>query len=251
MLNDIAGQIKTLKERKDKSLQETKGNYTAFLDVIGKELESKGFDNNAAILLAHAYMSLDYPAKAAGYFAKYKAPAILDKKVPKGGKLTEDEEQEISRYWGVQIEQIRALRATKEKDSGVQAGRGLCQEDHRQSENAKFQIQAMMEKNYLVEDQAAIGRPYGEWAKFLKMPSLTNNLSKPEVQKIYFPGYYHATRTLFLVAILDKALKDPQKLITEQPPKTSSSSKTPSRRKAGTSPVRCSWSSSCTRNTRS
>jgi hypothetical protein len=212
LLNDIAGQIRTLKEKKDASLKTTKENYTAFLDVIAKELEAKGADNNAIVLMAHAYGSLEYPKKSADFFAKYKAPAALAKKVPKGGKLTEEEEAEINRYWGIQIEFIRALRATKEKESLKQA------EDAAKkiigNKDAKYIIQAMMERNFLVEDQERYREAYGGWAGLLKMPALVSNLAKPEVQKIYFPAYYHATRTLFLVAVRDKDIKDRPKLIT-------------------------------------
>jgi hypothetical protein len=218
LLNDIAGQIKGMKDRNDPALVTTKGNYTTFLDVISAELEKKGFDNNAVVLMAHAYSSLGYPAKAAPLFAKFKAPANLGKKLEKPKKETEKEmearqqaEEEIGRYWGVQIEYIRALRACKDKDSLKTA------EDTTKKiladPTAKFQLQAMMEKANILEDQQRYREAYGEWTKILKMPSLANNLAKKEVQNIYFPAYFYSVRTLYKTAVFDKDIKDRQKLI--------------------------------------
>lgn len=220
LLNDIAGQIRRLKEANDPTLQKTKGNYIAFLDVIAKELETKGFDNSSVVLMAHAYNSLELPTKAAPLFAKYKAPANLDKKAEKPkAKETDKEmearqqwEEEVSRYWGVQIEHIRALRACKDKDSLKQA------EDIAKkilgTPTAKYQLQAMMEKAHLIEDQGRFREAYGEWTKFLKLPSISGpNLAKPEVQKIYFPAYFYSVRTLYKTALFDKDIKDRPKLI--------------------------------------
>ena len=125
LLNDIAGQIRVMKENKDSALQKTKGNYSAFLDAIAKEFEDKkSYDNNSASMLAHAYLSLDFPAKAADTFSKIKPPADLDKKFIKKKVETDKDLEErqkwedgLSRYWSTQIEYVRALRACKEKDS--------------------------------------------------------------------------------------------------------------------------------------
>ncbi len=219
LLNDIAGQIKGMKDRNDAGFADTKGHYTAFLDVISAELEKKGFDNNSVVLMAHAYSSLGYPCKAAPLFTKFKAPASIGKKIEKKAKETDKEmearqqlEEEVGRYWGVQIEYIRALRACKDKDSLKTA------EDTTKkiltTPTAKYQLQAMMEKAYLVEDQGRFREAYGEWTKIMKMPSLTNNLAKKEVQQIYFPAYFYSVRTLYKTALYDKDIKDRPKLIT-------------------------------------
>lgn len=220
LLSDIAGQIRRMKETNDPALVKTKDNYVAFLDVIAKELDTKGFDNNSAVQMAHAYLGLEMPAKAASLFAKYKAPANLDKKVEKKAKETEKEmearqqwEEEVSRYWGVQIEYIRALRACKDKDS-LKTAEEVAKKIIN-TPTAKNQFFAMMEKAYLIEDQGRYREAYGEWAKFLKIPGISGpNLAKPEVQKIYFPAYFYSVRTLYKTAVFDKDIKDRAKLIT-------------------------------------
>ncbi|PWT73845.1 MAG: hypothetical protein C5B46_04935, partial [Proteobacteria bacterium] len=70
LLNDISAQIRTMKENKDKTLESTRDSYKGFLDVISKEYEAKGGDSNAVHMLAHAYLSLDFPKTAAEHFAK-------------------------------------------------------------------------------------------------------------------------------------------------------------------------------------
>jgi len=170
--------------------------------------------------MAHAYSSLGYPTKAAPLFAKFQPPANFDKKIEKKAKETDKEmearqqfEEDVGRYWGVQIEHIRALRACKDKDSLKQA------EDLAKkiigTETAKYKLQAMMERNFLIEDQGRFLEAYTEWSKkFMTMPSISGpNLAKPEVQKIYFTAYFYQVRTLYKTAIFDKTIKDRPKLI--------------------------------------
>src|ERR1019366_6451740 len=158
LLRDIAGQIQEMQKNKDAALVKTKDNYSAFLDVIAKEYETKGFDNNTATMLAHAYSSLDFHAKAAAIFKQVKAPADLDKKIVIPKNETEDQmaarqklEEEFSRYWAGQIEYIRALRAIKDKESLKTADAII--NTILKHPNARFQIQAMMERAHLLADQ--------------------------------------------------------------------------------------------------
>ncbi len=223
LLSDIAAQIKAVKGVKETpAIKATRESYKTFLDAIAKESDDKkGFDPNALVMLAHAYSSLDYPSKAAPLFAKVKAPASLDKELKKKtGKETDKElearaalEEEFGRYWGVQIEYIRALRACKDKESlktAESAANTLLKHP-----NAKYQMQAMIEKNLLLEDQERYREAYIEWSqKFMKMKSLTDRLSDKEVQKIYFNGYFYMVRTCFEMSENDKMLKNPAAFVT-------------------------------------
>jgi hypothetical protein len=213
LLNDISGQIKRMKETNDPALKTTKGNYVAFLDVIAAELETKGYDNNSVVLMAHAYGSLELPVKSAVLFSKFKAPAVVDKKIDKKNKLTEDEEAELSRYWGVRVEYVRALRACKDAESLKKATAAL--DDLLKHPNARFKMHAEMEKNHILEDQQKYRQSLQGWNGFLK--GLQPQLAKPEVQKVYFPAYVDATRVMYKIGTLDKEtppLKDPGKFIT-------------------------------------
>jgi hypothetical protein len=220
LLNDISGQIKGMKDANDPALLKTKDNYTAFLDVIAKEYEKnpKGYDRTAAILLAHAYASLDIPRKAADMFSKVKAPASIDKKIEKKNVESDDElkarqawEEENGRHWGVQIELIRALRACKDKESTKEAEKVI--DALLKNPNANFKLHASMEKNFILEDQEQYRAAYGEWQKILGNPSLKDRGNK-DVQKIWFPAYFHMIRTYYRTGIHDKAIKDPAKAVT-------------------------------------
>jgi hypothetical protein len=217
LLKDISNQIQTMKESKDNTLEKTRDSYRGFLDVIAKEYEAKGNDINALHVLAHAYLSLDYPDKAAATFAKIKPPPGIDKPLPKkNDKMTEKELEELqqkeeafSRYWKLQIEYIRALRAVKDKESFKKAEasvKGIIDNPH-----ASYHIHAMVERGHLMDDQTRYREAVGGWAVVLK--TLQPNLAKPEVQKIYFPSYYQWTRSLYLMSQHDKMLKDPQKFV--------------------------------------
>jgi hypothetical protein len=220
LLSDIAGQLRKMSEANDPNLKATKGHYTAFLDLIAKEYESKGLDTGSAMLLATAYNSLEYPCKAATLFAKVKAPASLDKRLPaKTGKETPIElearqkaEEELNRYWAIQLDYLRALRACKEKDSldvAYKAAEAMIKH-----ENGRFQFQAKMERNLIVEEQEKYRQAFGLWQIFMnKEPALSNNLARPEVRQLYFTGYVHWTRSLYLTATKDKDIKDRTKLI--------------------------------------
>jgi hypothetical protein len=218
LLNDITGQIRRMTDAKDPNLPKTKQHYTAFLDVIAKEYETKGLDNNATLLLAHAFNSLDYPAKAAAMFGKFKAPAALDKPLVKKAKETDEDvkarqkiEEEINRYWAIRIDYIRALRACKDKDSLETAFKTA--EAMVKHENARFTFQAKMERNLTAEDQEKYRVAFGYWQLFMKEPALKNNLGNPEVQKLYFGSYVHWCRSLYLTATKDPDIKDRPKLI--------------------------------------
>ena len=232
LLSDIAGQIKRMKETKDQALTKTKDNYIAFLDVIAAELEKKGYDNNSVVLMGHAYSSLELPVKAAAVFSKYKAPAVVDKKIDKKGKLTEDEEADLSRYWGARVEYVRALRACKDAESLKKATAAL--DDLLKHPHARFKMYAEMEKYHIFEDQQKYRQSLQGWNGFLK--GLQPQLAKPEVQKVYFPAYVDATRIMYKVGTLDKEsppLKDPGKFITGAA-KTSSIWNSPNCARAGT-----------------
>ena len=202
LLRDIAGQIKIMVDNNDKALVKTKDNYIGFLDVIAKE--TKTFDNNTSTLLAHAYVSLQVPTKAAAIFAKVQPPAGIDKKIviPK----TEDpdkmairlkREEDISRYWAVQLEYLRALRACKDKES-IKKAESLVK-TILEAPNGRFQIQAMMEKNHLLEEQQRYNEACKGWQGIMKMPSIQGRLTDKDVQRIYFtclfPGGSHAVQS--------------------------------------------------------
>ncbi len=217
LLNDIAGQIKRMNTDKDPALQATKKHYVKFLDEITKEYDAKGYDNAAAIMMAHAFNSLEYPCKAAVVFSKVKPGVDLDKKIEKKKIETEAElkarqawEEENNRYWGVQVEYIRALRACKEKDSLTAAEK--VADTVLKHPSAAFKIQAMIEKNLLLEDQQKFREAYLQWQQFMKLPPL-QNLGNADVQKVYFTGYFYNARTLYKVATLDPLIKDRPKLV--------------------------------------
>ena len=93
------------------------------------------------------------------------------------------------------MEYIRALRACKENDSLKTAEKAI--ETLLGHPNARYQVQAMMERNLLLEDQQRYRDAYVEWSKkFLTMPSL-KDLANKDVQKVYFEGYYYSARTLY------------------------------------------------------
>jgi hypothetical protein len=208
LLRDIAGQIKVMVDNKDAALAKTKDNYVGFLDVIAKD--TKVFDNNTATTLAHAYMSLQVPAKAAAIFAKVQPPAGLDKKIviPKDETPEKKEarlkvEDDIARYWAVQIEYIRALCACKDKESFAKADSLI--KTLLEAPNARFKIQAMMEKNHLLEEQQRFGEACKGWQGIMK--STQGQTADKDVRKIYFTAYFHEARTLYRVGMLDATIK--------------------------------------------
>lgn len=189
-----------------------------FLDEISKEYETKGYDNNAAAMLAHAYSSLEYHSKAAAIFAKVKAPTNLDDKIARQPNETQQQqdarhkwEEESNRHWGTQVEYIRALRASKDTESLKKAESII--ETMLKHPHANYKVQALMEKNLLLEDRQDYRRAYLSWQSFMKMKSLTDNLANKEVQKVYFAGYFYSARTFNKIAVHDKAIKDPPKMI--------------------------------------
>ncbi len=219
LLNDISAQIKAIKkEGNTETFKKTRESYTAFLDAIAKEYEKKGFDTNAAIMLAHAYNSLEYSSKAAPLFAKIKPPSSLDKELKKKtGKETDKElearaqiEEEIGRYWAVQIEYIRALRAAKDVES-LKTAEAVCNTMLKHP-NVKYKLQAQMERNYLYEDTQRYRQAVVEWGGLMK--ALSGQLGDKEARKIYFTAYYYNARTLYKTAMYDPMIKDKQKLIT-------------------------------------
>lgn len=221
LLSDIAGQIDRLKKDGDKkALEATKTPYTAFLDEIAKDYEKKGFDNNSTLMLAHAYKSLEMPCKAAVLLTKYKTPANLDKKAVKPKQETDAEikerqawEEEVGRYFSVQIDYIRTLRTCKDnKESlelAVKAAQAMIEHP-----NVRYKIQAMMEKNFIYEEQQLYRQAYIEWQKFLAIPSISGkNLADPNIQKIFYPGYFYYARTCYRMAIHDTKIMNRQKFI--------------------------------------
>lgn len=221
LLNDIAGQIQRMTKDNDPALKSTQGNYTQFLDIIAKEYEAKGIDTNSALLLANAYKSLNLHCKAAPMFAKVKPPASIDKVLPKKtGKETEDElkarqliDDEQNRYWSVQIEYIRALRACKTPDA-LKAAEKAAQEII-DNKKARFQIQAMSEKNLMLEDSQRYREAFLGWQAFMKTPAISGPaLARPEVQRIYFPAYFNYVRVYYKIATLDPKITDRPKMIS-------------------------------------
>jgi hypothetical protein len=217
LLNDIAGQIKRMTADKDPALKTTKGHYTQFLDEIAKEYEAKGYENAAAVMIAHAFNSLDDPRKAAQAFSKVKPGVDIEKKIAKKKVETDDElkarqawEEENNRYWGVQIEYIRALRACKDKESIAAAEKAT--EAVLKHPNASYKIQAMIEKNLMDEDQQKYREAVLQWQQFMAMPALKNT-GNPDVAKVYFTGYVHYARCVYKLGKLDPKIKDRPKLI--------------------------------------
>jgi len=218
LLNDIAGQIRRMKSENDKKLEKTKGFYSAFLDEISKEYEAKGYDNNAAIMIAHAFNSLEYHSKAANIFSKVKPPANLDKRIEKKANETDAEvaarqkwEEDTNRHWGMQVEYIRALRAAKDTESLKKAEAII--ETMLKHPLANYKVQALMEKNLVLEDREKYREAYVAWQNFMKMKSLTDNLGNKEVQRVFFTGYFYSVRTFNKIAVHDKAIKDPPKMV--------------------------------------
>ncbi len=221
LLNDIGTQIQRMVAEKDSNLKATQGNYEQFLGIIAKEYEAKGIDNNAALLLANAYKSLNLYCKAAPMYAKVKAPASIDKVLPKKtGKETDAEmkarqvvDDEQNRYWSIRIEYIRALRSCKQPDALKTAEKEV--NDLIANKNARFQLQAMMEKNLLLEDAQRYREAFIGWQAFLKTPAISGpNLARPEVQRIYFPAYFNYVRCYFKIAHLDPKITDRPKMYT-------------------------------------
>jgi hypothetical protein len=78
--------------------------------------------------------------------------------------------------------------------------------------NGKFQLQTMMEKNLILEDQQQYRAAYGEWGKFIKIQSISGpNLVKKDVQLIFFPAYWNMVRCGFKLGVYDPALKEDQR----------------------------------------
>ena len=208
LLRDIAGQIKIMADSKDADLAKTKDNYVAFLDVIAKE--SKTFDSNTSTMLAHAYMGLQVPDKAAAIFAKVQPPAGIDKKIIIPKKEDDDKkaarlkvEEEFARYWAVQLEYMRALRGTRTRNRSKRP-RGSSK-TLLESPNARFKIQAMMEKNYLLEEQQRFLEALAGWQGSMK--NTQGQLADKDAQKIYFTAYFQTSRALYKVATLESRIK--------------------------------------------
>jgi hypothetical protein len=194
VLQDISGQVEALKTSGKKEdterLKSMVGNFTSFLDAIGKESEKKGHDPEATRMLAYAYASLDQHAKAASIYAKVPAPACLDNK-----KLSEKEAEQVASYWGMRLEYGKALRQGKSKEDLAEALKVLNQ--LLAHPNARYQILADMEKNLVLEDEEKYGVALLQWGKFVKNPALTNGLADPKVQKIFFPGVFYKARLTY------------------------------------------------------
>lgn len=196
LLTEIAVQIDTLRKAKNtEALKAMVGNYTSFLDVIATEYAKKGFDLDSARLLANAYQSLDQYVKAADVFGKFPAPKYLEEK----RALTKEEQDAVGLYWFMQVQRAKALRqaggAERLKDANKVLDRLLTHH------NAKNQVLAQMEKYQVLEDQGLYAGALQLWLRFMKNPALRSG--GPEVQKLYFDGYYFTQRALYLYATKD------------------------------------------------
>jgi hypothetical protein len=229
ILKDIGEQVDALrastKKEDAEKLKETVGRFSAFVDIISKDSEKKGFDPESTRMLAMAYASLNEHRKAADIFAKVPPPATLDKDAK---KLSEDEKQLLAVYWNMRLQYAKALhedalqernfaeanRKEAKGDPGLESQRqeALKKEkacyteslkvlDHLlRHPNAKYQVLAEMERNLVLEDEGRYSVAFAYWSKFLKNPSLTNALTEPEVQKIYFTGLFYKTRVMYKYA---------------------------------------------------
>jgi hypothetical protein len=218
VLNDIAGQIRRMKTDNDPALKQTNSHYSAFLDEIAKEYDAKGYDPAAAMMMARAFASLEYHDKAVKVFSKVPPPANLDKKIdrqpnetPQQQEARQKWEEETNRHWGMQIEYIRALRAVKDTDS-LKTADSLINAMLKHP-FANYKVQALMEKNLLFEDREKYREAYLAWQSFLKMKSLTDNLGNKDVQNVFFTGYFYSVRSFNKIAVHDKAIKDPPKMV--------------------------------------
>jgi hypothetical protein len=69
-----------------------------------------------------------------------------------------------------------------------------------------------MEKNFVLEDDGKYGAATMGWNAFQK--ALAPRVpSDPKMEKLYFEGYFYATRTLFKYAMTDPAVKNKAKVI--------------------------------------
>ena len=102
-----------------------------------------------------------------------------------------------------------------------------------QNPNARYKVQAWMEKNFIYEELADWALQakkekkefnethtkyyrgaFTEWEAFMKQPSITGaNLQQRPVQEIYFSGYFYAARIRFKLGAFDPEIKDRQRLI--------------------------------------
>ena len=73
---------------------------------------------------------------------------------------------------------------------------------------ANYKIQAMMEKNFILEDTQRYRVAYVQWKKFREMPALAANSGDKGVQEISFPAYFYLVRNYYKIGILDPVTKD-------------------------------------------
>jgi hypothetical protein len=195
-------QVKELKrQNKVDDLHKVVEKFSAFLEDYANNPGAKGLGPNEVLFLGECYESLHQHEKAAGFYAKYPPPKVLDKKIdPKKDAFTPDEERELGAYWGIQLRIAQQYRAAKKLDEAEKTLKDL-----KAHHNSRGGLVADMELNQILEDRAFWGAAINKWSEFMKNPALQRNLATDNrLKEMYFKAYVHHAHAWYKYSQLDK-----------------------------------------------
>jgi hypothetical protein len=191
LVSNLADQVKDLKEKKqDAKLKEMVGKFGGFADDLAKQLvySTKNPDVRDIKILSKFYGSLGLYKKAADLYKTVPAPKFLGADA-KSTKFTDEQEQELWRYWGMQVDYGRLLREGKEfKESNKVLAHILAHQ------NARDHLGAEEEQIHIYEDMESYGNAIKMWKSYMeKIQKAPDFQNKEYLKKKYFEGYYHNT----------------------------------------------------------
>jgi hypothetical protein len=215
LLTEISAQVVDLKKRdKKEELKKVVGSFTGFLDTLMKDVDLRKMPLNERVILARAFTGLEQHKKAAELYAQVQQPKLLDDK-RQIKDFSETEQRELADFWSLKWEQVKALRAAKDFIGALKVLDGTKDEVGWLKHPKKLfaMPQGEMEKNFILEDDAKYGAATMGWNAFTKSLNAKAG-SDPKMEKLYFEGYFYATRTLFKYGLHDPAVKDKNKVLS-------------------------------------
>jgi hypothetical protein len=201
VLTEISAQVVELKNaKKTKELQKVQDSFRNFLEELLKDRDPRKMSFDERLTLARAFSGLELHQKAAELYQQVQAPKVLESKLPYE-KLSEAEQRDLQVYWTLKWEHVKELRAAKDYAGALKVLDGWLNHP-----KALFAMPyGQMEKNYILEDDKKYGAATIGWTNFMK--SAQAKVTDNKIKRLYFDAYFYGTRTLFLYAMNDPAVK--------------------------------------------
>jgi hypothetical protein len=207
LVSNLSDQVNQLKESKqDAKLKEMVSKFGSFADDLAKQLvySTKNPDMRDIKILSKFYGSLGLYKKAADLYKVVPAPKFLDQK---SNKFTDEQEQELWRYWGMRVDYGRLLREAKEYTESNKVLANILAHP-----NARDQLGAEEEQIHIYEDRDSYGNAIKMWKSYMeKIQKAPDFQNKEYLKKKYFEGYYHNTVCYYKYSQLPKTKESPTK----------------------------------------